>query len=74
MENYLSIRSHQFYLIHFVSFFDVGNSALHYACAYGWYFCVKLLLDAGAQSDPSNDWKVGIALSSYTLFLSESND
>ena len=35
-----------------------GNSALHYACAYGWYFCVKLLLEPGAEPDPPNDWKV----------------
>ena len=35
-----------------------GNSNLHYACAYGWYFCAKLLLDCGAQIDARNDWKL----------------
>ena len=35
-----------------------GNTALHYAAAYGWYFCLKALLDAGAAADAPNDWKV----------------
>ena len=35
-----------------------GNSCLHYACAYGWYFCMKVLLDAGAHFNVSNDWKL----------------
>ena len=35
-----------------------GDSAVHYAAAYGWYFCLKALLDAGANPDPPNDWKV----------------
>ena len=35
-----------------------GNSALHYACAYGWYYCVKVLLEAGAQPNVLNDWKL----------------
>lgn len=35
-----------------------GNSLLHYAVAYGWWFCIKLLLDAGVSINVSNDWKV----------------
>ena len=35
-----------------------GNTNLHYACAYGWYFCAKLLVDCGAQIDARNDWKL----------------
>ena len=35
-----------------------GNTCLHYAAAYGWYFCLKLLLDVGANPNVSNDWKV----------------
>ena len=35
-----------------------GNSLLHYACAYGWYFCVKLLIDAGSDLDIGNEWKL----------------
>ncbi|XP_041358942.1 poly [ADP-ribose] polymerase tankyrase-like [Gigantopelta aegis] len=33
------------------------NTPLHYASAYGWYFCVKLLLEAGANANVANDWK-----------------
>jgi ankyrin repeat protein len=35
-----------------------GNSCLHYACAYGWYYCTRTLLDAGAQVNVLNDWKL----------------
>ncbi|XP_064602038.1 poly [ADP-ribose] polymerase tankyrase-like isoform X2 [Liolophura sinensis] len=36
-----------------------GNSVVHYAAAYGWYFCVKLLLEnANADPNKENDWKV----------------
>lgn len=35
-----------------------GNTAMHYAAAYGNYFCVKALLAASADPDPANDWKV----------------
>lgn len=35
-----------------------GNSVLHYACAYGWYYCVRVLLDAGAHVNVLNDWKL----------------
>ena len=35
-----------------------GNTAIHYAAAYGWYFCLKLLLDAKADPNIPNDWKV----------------
>ena len=36
-----------------------GNSLVHYAAAYGWYHCLKLLIkDAGASHNVDNDWKV----------------
>ena len=35
-----------------------GNSNLHYACAYGWWFCMKALLDAGAVANAANEWKL----------------
>lgn len=36
-----------------------NNSLVHYAAAYGWYFCLKLLIkDAGAKPDQPNDWQV----------------
>ncbi|GAB1609603.1 poly [ADP-ribose] polymerase tankyrase-like isoform X2 [Argonauta hians] len=36
-----------------------GNSVVHYAAAYGWFFCLKLLLDSGgANPNLPNDWKV----------------
>ncbi|KAL8622950.1 hypothetical protein ACOMHN_027071 [Nucella lapillus] len=35
-----------------------GNSLVHYAAAYGWFHCLKLLIkDAGATYDVDNDWK-----------------
>lgn len=35
-----------------------GNSLVHYAAAYGWYHCLKLLIkDAGAVANVENDWK-----------------
>lgn len=36
-----------------------NNTVVHYAAAYGWYFCLKLLLEAKADPSMSNDWKVG---------------
>ena len=35
-----------------------GNTNLHYACAYGWYYCVKTLVDAGADVNVANEWKL----------------
>ncbi|XP_029642629.1 poly [ADP-ribose] polymerase tankyrase isoform X2 [Octopus sinensis] len=36
-----------------------GNSVVHYAAAYGWVFCLKLLVDSGgANPNLPNDWKV----------------
>ncbi|KAH9523486.1 hypothetical protein Btru_040138 [Bulinus truncatus] len=35
-----------------------GNSPLHYAAAYGWYFTVNLLLEAGVDPNASNMWKI----------------
>ena len=37
-----------------------ANTALHYAAAYGWYHCIKLLLKAGANPDTPNNEKVCI--------------
>ena len=34
------------------------NSNLHYACAYGWWFCMKSLIEAGAKVDAENEWKL----------------
>ncbi|XP_013787560.2 serine/threonine-protein phosphatase 6 regulatory ankyrin repeat subunit B-like, partial [Limulus polyphemus] len=36
-----------------------GNTLVHYAAAYGWYFCLKLLV-VEAKADPNlpNDWKL----------------
>lgn len=31
---------------------------VHYAAAYGWYFCLNLLLEAGADPNLYNDWKL----------------
>jgi ankyrin repeat protein len=36
----------------------IGNTVLHYAAAYGWYFCLTLLLDSKANPNVANDWKV----------------
>lgn len=33
------------------------NFPLHYACAYGWRDCAKLLIDSGAQVNSLNEWK-----------------
>ncbi|GFR67750.1 poly [ADP-ribose] polymerase [Elysia marginata] len=42
-----------------------NNTLVHYAAAYGWYFCLKLLIkDAGAKPDEPNIWQttpIGIA-------------
>ncbi|GFY74230.1 poly polymerase tankyrase [Trichonephila inaurata madagascariensis] len=35
-----------------------GNTLVHYAAAYGWYFCLKLLIEAGASLNLPNDWKI----------------
>jgi ankyrin repeat protein len=39
-----------------------GNSCLHYAAAYGWYYAVKILLDASNENQSImnllNDWKL----------------
>ena len=34
------------------------NTPIHYASAYNWYHCLKLLLDAGADPNTANNWKV----------------
>ncbi|XP_061174017.1 poly [ADP-ribose] polymerase tankyrase-like isoform X2 [Saccostrea echinata] len=42
-----------------------GNSLVHYAAAYGWYFVLKLLVnEGGAKPSVANDWQltpVGVA-------------
>lgn len=41
-----------------------GNSVVHYAAAYGWLFCLKLLQEAGSDLGTSNHWQttpIGIA-------------
>ncbi|CAG7784766.1 unnamed protein product, partial [Allacma fusca] len=35
-----------------------GNTLLHYAAAYGWYFNAKLLIEAGCPVNCSNLWKL----------------
>lgn len=35
-----------------------GNTLVHYAAAYGWYFCLKLLMEAKAKLNEYNDWKL----------------
>ena len=35
-----------------------GNTLVHYAAAYGWYFNLKLLLEAGACPNEANQWKM----------------
>ena len=35
-----------------------GNSCLHYACAYGWYYSMRVILDAGGNVNVANDWKL----------------
>jgi hypothetical protein len=34
-----------------------SNTALHYAIAYGWYFCVKLLIEGGGNLNCVNSWQ-----------------
>ena len=43
-----------------------GNTALHYAVGYGWYYCTKVLLSAGADPAVVNDWKVSIWFTTTT--------
>ena len=35
-----------------------SNSCLHYAAAYGWYFCLVALIEAGASLEVLNEWKL----------------
>jgi ankyrin repeat protein len=42
-----------------------SNSPLHYACAYGYYEMIHLLITAGANINIQNSWKytpLGIAV------------
>ncbi len=31
---------------------------MHYAAAYGWYFCLVALMNAGGRLDLLNEWKL----------------
>ena len=35
-----------------------GNTPVHYAAAYGWLHCLKMLIEAGADPNAANQWKV----------------
>ena len=35
-----------------------GNTLMHYAAAYGWYFNCKLLMEAGCPTDATSNWKI----------------
>jgi len=35
-----------------------GNGLAHYAAAYGWYFILKLVLEAGCNPNEGNFWKM----------------
>ena len=35
-----------------------GNTPIHYAAAYGWLHCLKMLIKAGADPNAANQWKV----------------
>ena len=48
-------------ITHIFDIFTLGNTAVHYAAAYGWYFTLQLLLDAGANPNVPNDWKTTAA-------------
>lgn len=34
-----------------------GNTPVHYAAAYGWLHCLKMLIKAGADANAVNQWK-----------------
>lgn len=39
-----------------------GNTLVHYAAAYGWWHCLVLVIEAGADPALPNDWKVFITI------------
>ena len=43
-----------------------GNSPLHYAAGYGWWFMLRLLLSAGTDPNVLNDWKVSTERSYFS--------
>lgn len=47
-----------------------GNTLVHYAAAYGWYYCMKLLIEAGASLNLPNDWKVNRDLCFKVFYIS----
>ena len=38
-------------------FVHLGNTVVHYAAAYGWYFTLQMLLETRANPNLANDWK-----------------
>ncbi|RWS26208.1 Poly(ADP-ribose) polymerase pme-5-like protein [Leptotrombidium deliense] len=44
---------------------NLGNTGMHYAAAYGWYYCYKLLEEAKAKINESNDGKVTPLLAAF---------
>ena len=43
-----------------------GNTLVHYATAYGWYFVLKLLVnEGGADPKTANEWKVWYLFHDY---------
>ena len=47
-----------------------GNTPVHYAAAYGWLHCLKMLIDVGADPNAANQWKVSNRGSLHTKFSS----
>lgn len=37
-----------------------GNTPVHYAAAYGWLHCLKMLIKAGGDPNAANQWKASI--------------
>ena len=42
-----------------------GNTPIHYAAAYGWLHCLKMLIKAGVDPNAANQWKASIVHMSY---------
>ena len=39
-----------------------GNTPVHYAAAYGWLHCLKILIKAGADPNAANQWKASTCI------------
>ena len=46
-----------------------GNTPVHYAAAYGWLHCLKMLIEAGADPNAANQWKVILIEMLKLIFL-----